>query len=171
MLPFGVTIPATVPQRSEAPDTLMNYAVYFEFSVKEQWNVKIQFTIRSRNHTRRHIRRHEQYMTHTLCHDVPFHINVSYNVDAKHCTNLTPLLVGCFQARSRCDIWSCHFKPIFRALNTTAHDTLNPLFPHQWLTTFSNPSNEFSMWPFPLETWYCFLTNRRRTGGMENGVL
>jgi len=27
MLPFGVTIPATVPQRSEIPDRLMNYPV------------------------------------------------------------------------------------------------------------------------------------------------
>ena len=28
MLPFGVTIPATVPQRSEIPEELMNYPVY-----------------------------------------------------------------------------------------------------------------------------------------------
>jgi hypothetical protein len=28
MLPFGVTIPATVPQRSEIPKGLMNYSVY-----------------------------------------------------------------------------------------------------------------------------------------------
>jgi hypothetical protein len=28
MLPFGVTIPATVPQRSEIPEELMNYHVY-----------------------------------------------------------------------------------------------------------------------------------------------
>ena len=28
MLPFGVTIPATVPQRSEFPEGLMNYPVY-----------------------------------------------------------------------------------------------------------------------------------------------
>jgi len=28
MLPFGVTIPATVPQRSEIPEGLMNYSVY-----------------------------------------------------------------------------------------------------------------------------------------------
>jgi hypothetical protein len=27
MLPFGVTIPATVPQRSEIPERLMNYHV------------------------------------------------------------------------------------------------------------------------------------------------
>jgi hypothetical protein len=27
MLPFGVTIPATVPQRSEIPEGLMNYSV------------------------------------------------------------------------------------------------------------------------------------------------
>jgi hypothetical protein len=31
MLPFGVTIPATVPQRSDIPEGLMNYPedVYF----------------------------------------------------------------------------------------------------------------------------------------------
>jgi len=28
MLPFGVTIPATVPQRSEIPKGLTNYPVY-----------------------------------------------------------------------------------------------------------------------------------------------
>ena len=28
MLPFGVTIPATVTQRSEIPEGLMNYPVY-----------------------------------------------------------------------------------------------------------------------------------------------
>jgi len=28
MLPFGVTIPATVPQRSEIPAVLMNYPVH-----------------------------------------------------------------------------------------------------------------------------------------------
>ena len=27
MLPFGVTIPATVPQRSEIPEGIMNYSV------------------------------------------------------------------------------------------------------------------------------------------------
>lgn len=62
---------------------------------------------------------------------------------------------GVFKSVRR-DIWSCHFKPIFRDLNTIAHDTLSPLFLHQWLTTFSYPSNEFSVWPFPFETWYCF---------------
>jgi len=28
MLPFGMTIPATVPQRSEIPEELTNYPVY-----------------------------------------------------------------------------------------------------------------------------------------------
>ena len=31
MLPFGVTIPATVPQRSEIPEGLMNYPVHRRF--------------------------------------------------------------------------------------------------------------------------------------------
>ena len=30
MLPFGVTIPATVPQRSEIPEGLINYPVYLK---------------------------------------------------------------------------------------------------------------------------------------------
>jgi hypothetical protein len=30
MLPFGVTIPASVPQRSEIPEGLMNYSVYID---------------------------------------------------------------------------------------------------------------------------------------------
>ena len=29
MFPFGVTIPATVPQRSEIPEGLMNYPVLY----------------------------------------------------------------------------------------------------------------------------------------------
>jgi hypothetical protein len=31
MLPFGVTIPATVPQRSEIPEGLMNYPVLIKY--------------------------------------------------------------------------------------------------------------------------------------------
>jgi hypothetical protein len=34
MLPFGVTIPATVPQRSEIPEGLMNYSVLFTFLIR-----------------------------------------------------------------------------------------------------------------------------------------
>ena len=54
MLPFGVTTPATVPQRSEIPEGLMNYHVcvcvciyiyiyiYIELTIEKQrmWNVK-----------------------------------------------------------------------------------------------------------------------------------
>ena len=40
MLPFGVTIPATVPQRSEIPEGLMNYSV---------WDPKICLLIELRN--------------------------------------------------------------------------------------------------------------------------
>ena len=39
MLPFGLTIPATVPQRSEIPDGLMNYSV---FSVDCKFDSKIR---------------------------------------------------------------------------------------------------------------------------------
>jgi hypothetical protein len=35
MLPFGVTIPATVPQRSEFPEGLMNYHI-FSAALKER---------------------------------------------------------------------------------------------------------------------------------------
>jgi hypothetical protein len=34
MLPFGVTIPATVPQGSEIPEGLMNNPVYLDLYVK-----------------------------------------------------------------------------------------------------------------------------------------
>ena len=43
MLPFGVTIPATVPQRSEIPEGLTNYPVLkWIFRVRrllKEWNV------------------------------------------------------------------------------------------------------------------------------------
>ena len=35
MLPFGVTIPATVPQRSEIPEGLMNYTVCCHLEIVE----------------------------------------------------------------------------------------------------------------------------------------
>jgi len=35
MLPFGVTIPATVPQSLEIPEGLMNYPVYVFSSITE----------------------------------------------------------------------------------------------------------------------------------------
>ena len=34
MLPFGVTMPATVPQRSEIPEGLMNYRVYLNQQIR-----------------------------------------------------------------------------------------------------------------------------------------
>jgi hypothetical protein len=37
MLPFGVTFPATVPQRSEIPEVLMNYPVYIYISIATQF--------------------------------------------------------------------------------------------------------------------------------------
>jgi hypothetical protein len=33
MLPFGITIPAIVPQRSEIPEGLMNYPVFNKFAL------------------------------------------------------------------------------------------------------------------------------------------
>jgi hypothetical protein len=38
MLPFGVTIPATVPQRSEISEGLTNYPVYEHISDHFYWN-------------------------------------------------------------------------------------------------------------------------------------
>jgi hypothetical protein len=35
MLPFGVTIPGTVPQRSEFPEGIMNYPVLLSLFVTE----------------------------------------------------------------------------------------------------------------------------------------
>jgi hypothetical protein len=37
MLPFGVTIPATVPQRSEIPEGPMNYPVYNPKKKQKIW--------------------------------------------------------------------------------------------------------------------------------------
>ena len=46
MLPFGVTIPATVPQRSEIPEGLTNYpvfiTVFFSFFYTLQYSVTSQ---------------------------------------------------------------------------------------------------------------------------------
>ena len=40
MLPFGVTVPATVPQRSDIPEGLTNYLVY------NKWNCAFVGTVR-----------------------------------------------------------------------------------------------------------------------------
>jgi len=39
MLPLDVTIPATVPQRSEIPEGLMNYPVYTRVSQMKTLNM------------------------------------------------------------------------------------------------------------------------------------
>ena len=39
MLPFGVTIPVTVPQRSEIPEGLMNYPVFLSLCTRFQMEV------------------------------------------------------------------------------------------------------------------------------------
>jgi hypothetical protein len=36
MLPFGVTVPATVPQRSEIPEELMNYPVFLWYALERR---------------------------------------------------------------------------------------------------------------------------------------
>jgi hypothetical protein len=41
MLPFGVTIPVTVPQRSEIPEGLMNNPVYLEYDDQILFPTKI----------------------------------------------------------------------------------------------------------------------------------
>jgi hypothetical protein len=40
MLLFGVTIPATVPQRSEIPEGLMNYPVFGKRKTKEYRTIR-----------------------------------------------------------------------------------------------------------------------------------
>jgi hypothetical protein len=56
MLPFGVTIPATVPQRSEIPEGLMHYpvlksiAVSMDFHKREKLSVSLFQTILSREY-------------------------------------------------------------------------------------------------------------------------
>ena len=42
MLPFGVTIPTTVPQRSEIPEGLMNYPVFKILCILNSWMHEIQ---------------------------------------------------------------------------------------------------------------------------------
>ena len=43
MLPFGVTIPATVPQRSKIPERLRNYPVYVRTSLSQLVTYKQSF--------------------------------------------------------------------------------------------------------------------------------
>ena len=47
MLPFGVTIPATVPQGSEIPEGLMNNPVYIYIYIQTQLNdfIKVYFLV------------------------------------------------------------------------------------------------------------------------------
>ena len=49
MLPFGVTIPATVPQRSEIPEGLMNNPVYMK-SRRMRWAGLVVLTGREQVH-------------------------------------------------------------------------------------------------------------------------
>jgi len=44
MPPFGLTIPVTVSQRSEIPEGLMNYPVYFHFNISLWWNLNWQLS-------------------------------------------------------------------------------------------------------------------------------
>jgi hypothetical protein len=43
MLPFGVTIPATVPQGSEIPEGLMNNPVYRYININIEINTNIRY--------------------------------------------------------------------------------------------------------------------------------
>jgi len=45
MLPFGVTIPATVPQGSEIPEALMNNPVYSSYCVERSLLVLMVFKL------------------------------------------------------------------------------------------------------------------------------
>jgi len=45
MLPFGVTIPVTVPQRSEIPDGLMSYSVYCGLLSYDTWRVRYKIQV------------------------------------------------------------------------------------------------------------------------------
>jgi hypothetical protein len=47
MLPFGVTIPATVPQGSEIPEGLMNNRVYYNMTEKKlDFNLMLVGTVK-----------------------------------------------------------------------------------------------------------------------------
>ena len=56
MLPFGVTFPATVPQRSEIPEGLMNYPVC------------VCVCVYTHTHTHTHIYIHTCTYTHARTH-------------------------------------------------------------------------------------------------------
>ena len=49
MLPFGVTIPATVPQRSEIPEGLTNYPVKAEAETMEMYRYYVSIVKSPRN--------------------------------------------------------------------------------------------------------------------------
>jgi len=49
MLPYGVTIPATVPQRSEIQEGLMNYPIYCKLLTREPYSDNEQIIQRPRN--------------------------------------------------------------------------------------------------------------------------
>jgi hypothetical protein len=65
MLPFGVTIPATVPQRSEIPEELMNYPVLSD--LLWYWTINFDVTVYPAHYT--------QYLSNAR---VLFCLNVCY---------------------------------------------------------------------------------------------
>jgi hypothetical protein len=54
MLPFGVTIPATVPQRLEIPEGLMNYPVFAKLQLGCHPVAAVQYTFIHKQYTERH---------------------------------------------------------------------------------------------------------------------
>jgi len=48
MIPSGVTIPATVPQRTEIPEGLMNYPVYIYIYIHQCFVVSYSFHLQGR---------------------------------------------------------------------------------------------------------------------------
>jgi hypothetical protein len=64
MLPFGVTIPATVLQRSEIPMGLMNYPVLKTLSPENQET--LPFEVKSKSYARASIVLHSRFVKDVL---------------------------------------------------------------------------------------------------------
>jgi hypothetical protein len=76
MLPFGVTIPTTIPQRSEIPEGLMNYPVYEQHLCRYQilllflcWNC---FSFTSKMHSAVAVKCVQQFRGQDISFQTPF---------------------------------------------------------------------------------------------------
>ena len=75
MLPFGVTIPATVPQWSEIPEGLVNYSVYiYQYTVIHNTiykSIRRQVSVIASYHQTASFKNHSIQYTTAVTEDVP----------------------------------------------------------------------------------------------------